>query len=141
MSVINALFPLRGAGGQIQLLDTLEALVIGINRTMQARDAYAILICDEGDDREYRNVVRALGETDRSERVVEDAFFKGSEHSYFIQLTDFCGYALLRREAPTPIIRQYGSDQAFALIGAALVTTELSINDTDGIIRPGDLEQ
>ena len=137
MSVINALNPLRDSGN-IQLLDALAALVIGVNRTMPARDAYAILNCDEGRDKDYRNVVRALAEVGKAERIVEDAFFKSSAHSYFIQLADFCGYALLRREAPTPIIQQYGSEQAFALLGPAFVTTELDIQDEEGVIRPGD---
>ncbi len=61
MSVVNAPYPYRD-GGRIQLLDTFAALAIGTNRTMQARDAYAILICDEGRDKSYRNVVRVLVE-------------------------------------------------------------------------------
>lgn len=136
MSVVNALYPYRD-GGRIQLFDTFAALAIGINRTMQARDAYVILICDEGRDKSYRNVVRALAEAGKVERIVEDAFFKSSEHSYFIQLADFCGYALLRREAPTPIIQLYGTAQAFALLRQALVTAEIDVPDKDGIIRPG----
>lgn len=136
ISVVNALYPLRD-GEQIQLLATFEALVIGINRTMQARDAFAMIVSDEGRDKDYRNVVRALAEGGKTERIVEDAFFKRSEQSYFVQLADFCGYALLRREAPTPIIRQYGSDKAFELLGQALVTAELDIADREGIIRPG----
>ncbi len=137
MSVVNAFYPYRD-GGRIQLLDTFEALAIGVNCTMQARDAYAILICDEGRDKNYRNVVRSLADAGKVERIVEDPFFKSSEHSYFIQLADFCGYALLRREAPTPIIQRYGSDQAFALLRPALVTAEIDVPDMDGLIRPGD---
>ena len=30
------------------------------------------------------------------DRILEDPFFKNSEMSYFIQLADFCAYALLR---------------------------------------------
>jgi hypothetical protein len=138
MSVVNALYPYRDSSGCLQLLDAFEALVIGINRAMQARDAYAIIISDEGHDKNYRNVVRALAEANKVERIVEDAFFKSSEHSYFIQLADFCGYALLRREAPTPIIEQYGSNQAFALLGPALVTAEIDVPNAEGIIKPGD---
>ncbi len=137
ISVVNALYPYRD-DGELQLLDALGSLAIGINRTMQARDAYAILICDEGHDKSYRNVVRTLAEEGKVERIVEDAFFKASEHSYFIQLADLCGYALLRREEPTPVILNYGSEQAFAMLGQALVTAELDIADKEGIIRPGD---
>lgn len=139
ISVINALYPLRDSAGQIQLLDTFTGLILGINRTMQARNGFALAICDAGHEKDYRNVVRVLGETGRIDRIVEDTFFKSSGHSYFIQLADFCGYALLRREAPTPVIRQYGADTAFNLLEESLVKTELGINDPEGIIRPGYL--
>lgn len=55
------------------------------------------------------------------------------------QLAAFCGYALLRREAATPIIQLYGTDQAFALLGQALVTAEIDVPDKDKTIRPGNL--
>ncbi|MFQ5865179.1 MAG: DUF3800 domain-containing protein [bacterium] len=32
--------------------------------------------------------------------MLEGPFFKKSERFYFIQLTDFCAYSLLRRERP-----------------------------------------
>lgn len=138
MSVVNALYPYRDVAGDLQRLAALRALTIGINRTMQAREAYALLVCDAGHERDYRNEVRALAEAGTIEWIVEDAFFKSSEHSFFIQLADFCGYALLRREAPTPVITTYGSDQAFAQLGQALVVAEIDVPDPDGVIRPGD---
>lgn len=69
------------------------------------------------------------------DRIIEDPFFKKSEQSYFIQLTDFCAYALLRRERPVPSKTKYGIDQAFNLLSPILVR-EASTRDPEGIIRP-----
>jgi hypothetical protein len=68
-------------------------------------------------------------------RIIEDPFFKDSEQSYFIQLADFCAYALLRRERPVPSKSRYGLDKAFDLLKPILVT-EATRKDPDGIIRP-----
>lgn len=94
-----------------------ERLLNRINRTMLAWQSYAMLICDEGKESEYTRLVRKMGvfnpipsrygvwqDTGRAtrnipiDRIIEDPFFKNSERSYFIQLADFCAYALLRKE-------------------------------------------
>jgi hypothetical protein len=67
--------------------------------------------------------------------VIEDPFFKKSQQSYFIQLADFCAYALLRRERPLPSKTRYGLDQAFSLLSSILVR-QASQRDSEGIIRP-----
>ncbi|WP_456332469.1 DUF3800 domain-containing protein [Fervidibacter sacchari] len=60
---------------------------------------------------------------------------KDSRQSYFIQLVDFCAYALLRRERPIPSKTKYGLDKAFNLLSPILVR-EANKDDPDGIIRP-----
>lgn len=136
IGVVNSLYPLR-VGKQVQIPAAFEALVLGLNRVMETRDAYVILIADEGHEAEYRNIVRRLGQEGRINRVLEDTFFKESNQSYFIQLADFCGFALLRRERPTAKTSMFGTDKAFAYLEPALIKQELGIADPEGIIRPG----
>jgi hypothetical protein len=130
-----------------------ERLLNRINRTMQAWGSHALLICDEGKEVEYTRLVRRMGvynpipsvygvwrdtgEVSRNipiERIVEDPFFKPSDRSYFIQMADFCAYALLRRECPLPSKSRYGLDTAFDLL-APICVTAANRNDRLGIIR------
>ena len=67
-------------------------------------------------------------------RIVEDLIFKESQRSYFIQLADFCAFALLRQENPVPSRSKYGIDKAFATLEPILVR-EASTKDPLGIIR------
>ena len=105
-----------------------ETLLRGINRTLQRWDSHAILICDEGKDVIYTKLVRRLQTLKNGaiDRIIEDPFFKQSEQSYFIQLSDFCAYALLRQERPIASKTKYGLDQAFNLLESI----------SEGIIRP-----
>jgi hypothetical protein len=113
----------------------------------------AILICDQGKEKSYTRLRRRMGsynpipsqyqkwsETGAFHKnipinnIVEDPFFKDSSQSYFIQLADFCAYALLRRENPLPSKNKYGLDKSFALLSGILVR-EASRKDPEGIIR------
>jgi hypothetical protein len=130
-----------------------ERLLNRVNRTMQAWDSRAILIIDEGKETIYTRLVRRMsvynpipsrfgvwpeGTAMRNipiDRIIEDPFFKPSQQSYFIQLVDFCAYALLRREHPVPSKTRYGIHKAFDLLREILVL-EASPRDPEGIIRP-----
>lgn len=105
-----------------------EVLLRGINRTLQRWDSYGILICDEGKDAIYTRLVRSMQTSKNGaiDRIIEDPFFKQSDQSYFIQLSDFCAYALLRQERPIASKTRYGVDQAFNLLDPI----------SEGIIRP-----
>jgi hypothetical protein len=106
---------------------------------MVARNAYAILVPDAGHEVGYADAVRRLGYAGSIDRIIEDPFDKDSKASYFVQLADFCGYALLRRERPTPVTEKNGVSKAFVDLQPALITDELDVEDEDGIIRPGSL--
>jgi len=131
-----------------------ERLLNRINRTMDAWDSHAIIICDEGEESTYTRLTRRMGvynpipsafgvwqdtgELTRNiptDRILEDPFFKRSERSYFIQLVDFVAYALLRREAPIPSKTKYGLDQAFNLLRPILFLAATR-RDPEGILRP-----
>ena len=105
-----------------------QALLSEINRSLQQWNSHAILICDEGGEDIYTRLVRRM-QTSSSppiNRILEDPFFKQSNQSYFIQLSDFSAYALLRQEHPIESKTKYGLDRAFNLLKPI----------SEGIIRP-----
>ncbi len=107
---------------------SFEALLSEINRSLQQWNCHAILICDEGGEDIYTRLVRRMQTLKNGaiDRILEDPFFKQSDQSYFIQLSDFCAYALLRQERPIASKTRYGLDQAFNLLKPI----------SEGIIRP-----
>jgi hypothetical protein len=145
--LIAAVFPAK------KEVRAFERLLNRINRTMEAWDSHAILIIDQGKEPIYTRLARRMhvynpipsrygawsdGSRTRNipiDRILEDPFFKDSSRSYFIQVADFCAYALLRRERPIANKTKYGLDRAFALLQPILVR-EASSRDPEGIIRP-----
>lgn len=146
--LFNAVFP---ANADEQ---AFEWLLNRINRTMVSWDSHCILVSDQGKEPVYTRLVRRMyvynpipsqfgqwedtGEPWKNmplDRIVEDPFFKDSSQSYYVQLVDFCAYALLRRENPLPSKSKYGIHEAFALLRPILVT-EATRKDPEGIIRP-----
>jgi hypothetical protein len=130
-----------------------EFMANRINRTMCAWDSHALLICDEGKEAVYTRLLRRMGvfnpipsmlgewpegTATRNipvEMILEDPIFKVSQRSYFIQLADFCAYALLRKERPIASKTKYGLDTAFALLDPILLR-QATRYDPQGIIRP-----
>jgi hypothetical protein len=146
--LFNAVFP----HGQDER--AFERLLNRINRTMQAWDSHALIICDEGKEVAYTRLARRMavfnpipsrfgfwldsGEETKNlplDRIVEDPIFKASTKSYFVQLVDFCAYALLRRERPLASKNRYGLNLVFDKLGPILFRTA-SRKDPEGIIRP-----
>jgi hypothetical protein len=120
---------------------------------MKEWNNYAMLICDEGKNAEYTRLVRQMGaynpvpsrygiwqDTGLTyknipvERVLEDPYFKSSQRSFFVQMADFCAYALLRREKPLASKNKYGLHTSFDRL-ANVVVREASPADPMGIIR------
>jgi Protein of unknown function (DUF3800) len=109
-----------------------ERMMNRINKTMESWDSRALLISDEGKD--FTSLVRRMGVynpipsrygtwPDGSptkniplDRIVEDLIFRDSAKSQFIQLADFCAYALLRSEKPLASRSRYGVNRAFDLL-------------------------
>lgn len=112
-----------------------ERLMNRVNRFMQANDTYAVLISDEGNEAEYTRLTRRMsvhnpipsrfgywldtGKATKNiplDRLLDDPFFRDSKRSYFVQMADFCAYALLRREVQLPSKNKYGLHTAFELL-------------------------
>jgi hypothetical protein len=109
-----------------------ERMLNRINRTMVAWDSKCILVSDEGKD--YTRLLRKMrvhnpipsqfqiwpdGSPNKNivlDRIIEDLFFRDSRRSYFIQMADFCAYALLRSENPLPSKNKYGLNKSFDLL-------------------------
>lgn len=109
-----------------------ERLINRINRTMGEWKSNAIIFHDEGKD--YTHLARRMcvynpirskfgawpgGSPIRNmpiDRILEDIVFRDSRDSIFIQLADFCAYALFRSEHPLPTKSKYGLDTAFSLL-------------------------
>lgn len=131
-----------------------ERLLNRVERNLKESDSLAILISDEGREAAYTRLARrmqrynpipsaygAWADTGRSTknipltRIIEAPFFKDSSQSYFIQLVDFCAYALLRGKRPVESKNRYALEKAFDLLKPILVT-EATRKDSNGIIRP-----
>ena len=110
--LFNVVFPTKASK------HAYEALLKSINRGLQTLESHAVLICDEGKDAIYTKLVRRMqtSQNEAIDQILEDPFFKQSDQSYFIQLSDFCAYALLRQEHPIESKTKYGLDEAFNLL-------------------------
>ncbi|MCI0348163.1 MAG: DUF3800 domain-containing protein [Acidobacteriales bacterium] len=129
-----------------------ERMLNRIQRNMVEKESYALIISDEGKEIRYTRIRRRLavvnyipsriGKWDDGssakniviDRIVEDLVFKDSAHSYFIQLADFCAYALLRRERPLASKSAHGLDRAFAIL-RPILCLDANQYDAEGIIR------
>lgn len=91
-----------------------EYLLTRVNNTMKVWGSNAIIVHDQGKD--YTALVRKMGvynpiaskyggwpdgkvyKNFTTDHILEDIFFRDSRRSQFIQLADFCAYALFRSE-------------------------------------------
>lgn len=120
-----------------------ERLITRVDRTMEAEDDHALLVCDNGktyddllDQLRERNVIHGrYGSIDRPlTRLVEDIVYRNSKRSALVQAADACVYTLLRKEQPLPRLEQAGFGSAFAQV-APIVVRAAAPADPDGIIR------
>jgi len=129
-----------------------ERLINRIERTMKAKDSRALLICDEGEEQVFIRRVRkmnafnyiasnqgawaggAKAKNITLDRIIEDPVFKDSAQSHFIQLADFCAYALLRMDRPLESREAFGGSKMFHAIGPACFKGA-NRKDPYGVIR------
>lgn len=106
-----------------------ERLMNRINTNMRKSGSNALIFHDQGKD--YTSLVRRLcvhnpiqsmygcwsgGASHKNiplDCILEDIVFRDSATSYFIQLVDFCAYALFRSECPLPSKSKYKLEDAF----------------------------
>lgn len=116
-----------------------ERLINRINRTMAEWKSNALIFHDEGKDYTYLIRRMAVYNPIRSQfgvwddgnpirnipidRIIEDIVYLNSKQSPFIQLADFCAYALFRSEVPLASKNKYGLHLAFDQLAPICVTT------------------
>jgi hypothetical protein len=108
-----------------------ERLLNRLNRALKEWNSQAICVSDEGKD--YNNLVRRMyvfnpipsmfgswanGPTKNIvlNGMVEQLFYRRSQESFFIQMADFCAYALLRSEKRLPSKDALGLHLAFDIV-------------------------
>ena len=109
-----------------------ERLMNRINRTALSKNQNVLMFFDQGEEAEITRRIRRMrvhnpipsrfggwqdtGNTTKSiplSQFAEDPIFKDSKSSFFIQLADFCAYALLRMERPLPSRSALGYDTMY----------------------------
>lgn len=131
-----------------------ERLLNRIERNMKSCGGNCLLICDEGKDAIYTRLCRKMsvvnfiqsrygawedGKSYKSitiDHIIEDPIFKDSKKSYFVQLADFCAYALLRQEHHLPSKNAFGLHQMYRVLEPICVK-KANPNDPQklGIVR------
>ncbi len=125
-----------------------------IHRTLEAKNAYGILICDQGNEGNLTSILRHKKKTNLIpsneyhrehgynehnvplDRIIEDPLFKVSDTSYFIQIADFVAFGLLRNECPLPETREEVRT-AFEKLDQRLIRKAFSKDPKGkGIVRP-----
>jgi hypothetical protein len=114
-----------------------ERMINRIETNMRKSGGNAVIFHDEGKD--YTGLVRRMcvynpiqsmygtwpgGSPYKNiplDHLLEDIIFRDSEDSYFIQLADFCAYALFRSEYPLASKTKYGLDTAFSALHSICV--------------------
>lgn len=142
--LFNAAAP-RGDGDRV-----FEWLLNRIEVNMKKSGSRAVIFCDEG--KSYDSILRRMrrfnyipskygawpghGGTKNivAQRLIEDLSYRKSHRSLFIQLADFCAFALLRRERPIPSRSKYGLDRSFYLSEPIMVKAANG-KDQYGVIR------
>lgn len=113
----------------------LQRLVQRIQNTAEKRGERALLFFDNGEEVATTRMMRKMryhnpiaskrgAWTDTGRRIknlpmthiLEDPIFKDSASSFFIQLVDFCAYALLRQERPLASRNAQGIDKCYEIL-------------------------
>jgi hypothetical protein len=121
-----------------------------VNTNMERSGSHAVVISDEG--KNYDAMLRRMRRVNYIPsryghwpghgasknfpvtRILEDIVYRDSTRSYFVQLADFCGWALLRRERPTLAAQHYGLHDAF-YITEPIMVKQANRRDPYGVIR------
>ena len=115
-------------------------LLSEIEKFLLTKNAYGVLICDEGNEKKLISMVRKrrknnvmFGQQSINpvKRIIEDPLFKPSTSSYFIQITDFIAFSFLRSQNPVHSTRKL-VEQSFESLDEILIENKL---EKKGIIR------
>jgi hypothetical protein len=140
ISIIGGAWPIEKANQREIHAKAFSRIAERLQRRAEDMNGYMLRMVDEGKDDELRRVARrsavynmvgsAFGAWENgapaknipNSRLVEDPIFRASERSYFLQLVDFVGYALLKSETTaTPLVQRYRLDRAYERLEPVIV--------------------
>lgn len=143
--------PRWGSASQAHAI-AIERLSNRAQRMMRGVGSHAVVIFDKGKEAEITRIVRRLNVFNPIpsafggwpegahrnivlDRFIDDAVFKDSRRSYFLQLADFVAWALLKSEVtPTGFVEQRGYHQLFEILDPVCFRRP-SRRDPRGIVR------
>ena len=154
MVIFNVVLDVRRWGTHQKAHEiSIERLANRVQRMMRGLGSYAVAIFDQGKEDEVTKILRRLavfnpipsaygawdgGSASQNivlDRFIDDAVFKDSRRSYFLQLADFAAWSLLKREVPpTGFVQTYRYNEAFQAIEVKCFRPA-SRNDPLGIVR------
>lgn len=117
-----------------------DCLLNEIEKFLLKKNAYGVLICDEGNEKKLISMVRKKRKNNfisekksvnPLKRIIEDPLFKPSTSSYFIQITDFIAFSFLRSQNPIHTTRKLVK-QSFKNLDEILIENNL---ERKGIIK------
>ncbi len=82
-----------------------DAFIYELDKFLESKKAYGILVCDEGNEQQLISQVRRARKNEMEgdllvkfalDRIIEDPLFKNSKSSYFIQFADFVAFTMLK---------------------------------------------
>lgn len=129
-----------------------DRLLNRINVCMRKEGSMALLICDEGKEAQFAQLYRKMAVFNAIpskfgawangkkwaniplDRILTDPYFARSHHSNFIQLADFCAFALLRMDKPTAPLGQWGVETSFRWLEPVCVKAA-NPKDPFGVVR------
>ena len=152
--IINICLAVHGRDLEVTHFWAVERLINRIQKTMETKRSHAIVVFDEGKERQITGILRRMavfnpipsrfetwpdGSITRNitvERIVEDVVFRPSHRSYFLQCADHAAFALLKREShpPAAFIQRWGYHRLFPIL-APVRFLAASPRDPDGIVR------
>jgi hypothetical protein len=135
-------------GQRAEYLLCCEWLMNRIQRYLSSFAGNAVLFFDSGYENGHTKLLRRMRVFNRLPshyppgyydapvvNILEDPVFRDSAEAPFIQLVDFCAYALLRKQKSATRADKYAIGEAFSLLEPVLMR-KASNSDPFGIIRP-----
>ena len=110
-------------------MNLFDSLLNTIEEFLLKKNAYGVLICDEGNEKKLISMVRKKRKSNfisekksvnPVKRIIEDPLFKPSTSSYFIQITDFIAFGFLRSQNPVHTTRKL-VEQSFNKLDEILI--------------------
>jgi hypothetical protein len=118
---------------QSSAVQCCELLINRVQMFLRSIQGHAVMFFDEGHENEFTRLLRKMrvfnpipshyggSYNAPAKNILDDPVFRNSSQSVFIQLVDFCAYALLRHERPLVRTDYYGIGKSFEILDPVLM--------------------